>query len=89
MAVSDGVAAFTGLGGSFPVDWVATFTGIRTPLNIFLKLETLMNWSIVHDQYSLSLKWWDKMINTGHNDRTGYAAFKYNWSKRAFSINKT
>jgi hypothetical protein len=23
------VAAFTGLGGSFPVDWVATFTGIR------------------------------------------------------------
>jgi hypothetical protein len=28
------------------------------------------------------------MINTGHNDRTGYAAFKYNGSKRAFSINK-
>jgi len=24
------VAAFTGLGGSFPVDWVATFTGIRS-----------------------------------------------------------
>jgi hypothetical protein len=23
------VATFTGLGGSFPVDWVATFTGIR------------------------------------------------------------
>jgi hypothetical protein len=26
------VAAFTGLGGSFPVDWVATFTGIRNRL---------------------------------------------------------
>jgi hypothetical protein len=24
------VAAFTGLGGSIPVDWVATFTGIRS-----------------------------------------------------------
>jgi hypothetical protein len=24
------VATFTGLGGSFHVDWVATFTGIRT-----------------------------------------------------------
>ena len=24
-----GVAAFTGLGGSFPVVWVADFTGIR------------------------------------------------------------
>jgi hypothetical protein len=24
------VATFTGLGGSFPVDWVATFTGIRS-----------------------------------------------------------
>jgi hypothetical protein len=23
------VAAFTGLGGSIPMDWVATFTGIR------------------------------------------------------------
>jgi hypothetical protein len=25
-----GVAAFTGLGGSFPVVWVADFTGIRS-----------------------------------------------------------
>jgi len=29
------------------------------------------------------------VTNTGHNDCTGYAAFKYNRSKRAFSINKT
>jgi exodeoxyribonuclease V alpha subunit len=27
------VAAFTGLGGSIPVDWVATFTGIRMVVN--------------------------------------------------------
>jgi hypothetical protein len=26
------VAAFTGLGGSFPAVWVATFTGIRNSL---------------------------------------------------------
>ena len=24
------MATFTGLGGRFPVDWVATFTGIRS-----------------------------------------------------------
>jgi len=36
------VAAFTGLGGSFPVDWVATFTGIRTLHYIFKQdLQTL------------------------------------------------
>ena len=29
---SDEVATFTGLGGSFHVDWVATFTGIRTDI---------------------------------------------------------
>ncbi|MDD2660877.1 MAG: hypothetical protein PHY54_14560, partial [Methylococcales bacterium] len=32
---SDGVAAFTGLGGSIPVDWVATFTGIRISTAIY------------------------------------------------------
>jgi hypothetical protein len=31
----------------------------------------------------------EKIINTGHNNSSGYGAFKYEGSKRAFSINIT